>query len=115
MFNFFISTIFLLSPVFIVGEKLPEISGKKIAEEKLKFFVSKIAIWDYFNIFEATYKAYAVGEKSRLLTKYYSESFEKYYGSGDFFCLCLRISGVVLSRFLCWKKISYRFCFYANW
>ena len=31
-----------------------------IVEEKLKFFISKIAIWDYFNISEATYKTYPV-------------------------------------------------------
>ena len=53
-----------------------------IKEEKLKFFISKITIWYYFNIPEATCKAYLVDEKSRLLTKYYSELFQKYYGSG---------------------------------
>ena len=51
-----------------------------IDEEKLKFFISKIAIWDFFNISEATYKAYLVSEKSRLLTKYYSDLFDKYHG-----------------------------------
>ena len=48
-----------------------------IEEKKLKFFISKIAIWDLFNISEATCKAYPVDEKPRLLTKYYSELFEK--------------------------------------
>ena len=43
--------------------------------EKLKFLISKITIWDFFNISEATYKAYPVDEKSRLLTKCYSELF----------------------------------------
>ena len=51
-----------------------------IDEEKLTFFISKIAIWDFFNISEATYKAYSVGEKSRLLTEYYSDLFDKYHG-----------------------------------
>ena len=62
-----------------------------IKEEKLKFFISKITIWYYFNIPEATCKAYLVDEKSRLLTKYYSELFQKYYGSGksQFFCSLL--------------------------
>ena len=35
-----------------------------IDEEKLTFFISKIAIWDFFNISEATYKAYSVGDCS---------------------------------------------------
>ena len=56
-----------------------------IKEEILKIFICKIAIWDYFNISEATYKVYLVDEVSRLLTQYYSELFEKYYGSGEFF------------------------------
>ena len=56
-----------------------------IKEEILKIFICKIGIWDYFNISEATYKVYLVDEVSRLLTQYYSELFEKYYGSGEFF------------------------------
>ena len=39
-----------------------------IDEEKLKFFIFKIAIWDYFDNYEATYMAFPVDEKSRLLT-----------------------------------------------
>ena len=63
-----------------------------IKEEKLKFFISEITIWYYFNIPEATCKAYLVNEKSRLLSKYYSELFQKYY-------LPLNTFGVLVSCF----------------
>ena len=63
-----------------------------IKEEKLKFSISEITIWYYFNIPEATCKAYLVNEKSRLLTKYYSELFQKYY-------LPLNTFGVLVSCF----------------
>ena len=63
-----------------------------IKEEKLKFSISEITIWYYFNIPEATCKAYLVNEKSTLLTKYYSELFQKYY-------LPLNTFGVLVSCF----------------
>ena len=49
-------------------------------KEKLRYVISKISIWDYFNISKSIYKALCVNEKSRLLNKYYSELYEKYYG-----------------------------------
>ena len=75
-----------------------------IKVEKLKFLIAKITIWDFLNISEATYKAYPADEKSRLLTKCYSELFGKYYGLGNFFlffclCLCLSVFFCVLKNF----------------
>ena len=58
-----------------------------IEEEKLRYFISKISIWDYFDISESTYKSYSVEKKSRLLNKCYSELYEKYYEY--YFCFCL--------------------------
>ena len=58
-----------------------------IEEKKLRYFISKISIWDYFDISESTYKSYSVEKKSRLLNKCYSELYEKYYGY--YFCFCL--------------------------
>ena len=49
-------------------------------EEKLKFFISKISIVDFFGVSERTYRA-------KMLTKYCSELYEKYYGAGNFFFL----------------------------
>ena len=42
-----------------------------IEEEKLKFFVSKISVS------ESTFRAYSVDEKTKMLTKYYSELYRK--------------------------------------
>ena len=91
-----------------------------IEEEKLKFLISKISIWDYFNVSESTYKAYPVDEESRLLTKYHSELYKKYYGSGNFyflflfcrllcaiFCLCFSVLGVLFFCTLANTNYSY--------
>ena len=82
-----------------------------VEEENLRYFISKIFIWDYFNISESTYKSYSVDEKSRLFHKYYSELYQKYYESGDFyflflfgllligiFCLCLAMLCVIIKE-----------------
>ena len=62
-------------------------------EEKVKFFASKIPIWDSFSVSEATYQAYPVDEKSKLFGRYYSGLYEKYYSSGKTFflfgCACV--------------------------
>ena len=55
-----------------------------IEEGKLRYFISKISIWDYFNSSESTYKSYSVEKKYHLLDKYYSELYEQYFGSGNF-------------------------------
>ena len=77
-----------------------------IEEEKLRYFISKILFWDYFNISESVCKSYPVEEKYRLLNKYYSEP---YYVSGNFFILFL--SGILLSGilFLCLAILCVKF------
>ena len=57
-------------------------------EEKLKFFSSKVSIWDHFSISENSYKSFSVEERKSMLNRYYSELHQKYYGPGNFiFCL----------------------------
>lgn len=51
-----------------------------IDEEKLKFFVSKVSIWDYFSMIEPSYKSLSVEEKRSLPNKYYSELDDRYFG-----------------------------------
>ena len=48
--------------------------------EKTRFIRSKVAIWDFFGILQATYLNYAVEEKSKIFREYYSKLCEKYYG-----------------------------------
>ena len=98
--------------------------SEPIEEEKLSFFTSKISIQDFFNVSECTYRAYLVDEKTRMFTKYYSDLYEKYYGTGNFiflsllcillgvfFSLCLSIFGYpVFER----KKDFFRFICNVN-
>lgn len=70
-----------------------------IDEERLKFFISKISIWDHFSIQQSSYLAMDVDEKTTLLKKYYSDLDLKYFGketdksfflfSDEFLVLCL--------------------------
>ena len=84
-----------------------------IEEEKLIHFISKISVLDYLNIYESTYKSYSVEEKPRLLNKYYSELYEWYYGSGNFYFLLL--FGLLLPGIFYWCLALLRLVFSCVW
>ena len=46
---------------------------KKFDGEKIEFINSKISIWDYFGIPQATYMSYTNKEKSKMFKKYYAK------------------------------------------
>ena len=54
-------------------------------EEKIKFINSKISIWDFFGIPQATYLSYANEEKSRMFKEYYTKLVDKFCSQGKFF------------------------------
>ena len=54
-------------------------------EEKIRFINSKISIWDFFDVLQATYLSYMKEEKSRMFKEYYRKLVNKYYGQGKFF------------------------------
>ena len=54
----------------IVQESSPEI---EINKEKLKYFTSKIKIWDYFQITQQHFLSLSEEEKTAILKKYYRE------------------------------------------
>ena len=47
--------------------EVPRQQKKVIDESKLRYFISKISIWDYFCISEHTYKNLPVEEKESIL------------------------------------------------
>ena len=49
--------------------------------ENVCFINSKISIWDFYGISQATYLSYSVEEKSKMFKEYYLKLLEKYYGS----------------------------------
>ena len=54
----------------IAQESSPEI---EINEEKLKYFTSKIKIWNYFQITQQHFLSLPEEEKTTMLKKYYRE------------------------------------------
>ena len=61
---------------FLCTEKMEKLLGmlevprqqkKVIDESKLRYFISKISIWDYFRISEHAYKNLPVEEKESIL------------------------------------------------
>ena len=46
--------------------------------EKLKFFASKVSIWDYFSMAESRWKSLSIEEQTSLLNKCYSELDDRY-------------------------------------
>ena len=48
-------------------------------EKKLKYFISKVSIWDYFSLTEQAYKYSLVEKKTNVLNRYYRELYQKYY------------------------------------
>ena len=71
-----------------------------IDEDKIRYFISKVSIWDYFGIPENSYKSSSVDEQTSMLNGYYRELYQKYYWSGNQFYLFV-ISGCLLSAIFC--------------
>ena len=96
----------------ILEEPQPK-SEETTDEQKLRHIASKISIWDFYGILQATYLAYPKEEKTRMFKEYYNRSFSKFYGTRNptlffFFvwivwqvpsCLCLSVPWHFLGRF----------------
>ena len=63
-----------------IFEKTPQPRQEYIDEEKLRYIASKVAIWDYFGIFQAHYLALNKTEKSRMLSECYRKLLPVYFG-----------------------------------
>ena len=57
----------------------PQQQQDNFDEEKTRFIRSKVAIWDFFGILQATYLNYPVEEKAKIFRGYYSKLCEKCY------------------------------------
>ena len=71
-----------------------------IDEDKLRYFISKVSIWDYSGIPEISDKSSSVEEKTSMFNRYYRELYQKYCGSGNQFYLFV-ISDCLLSAIFC--------------
>ena len=70
-------------------------------EEKVRYISSKISIWNFFEIPEATTRNFSVPEKSKMFREYYARLCDKYYGS----------TGKKIIFFLVWPGCFY-VCFF---
>ena len=69
--------------------------------EKVRYISSKISIWNFFEIPEATTRNFSVPEKSKMFREYYARLCDKYYGS----------TGKKIIFFLVWPGCFY-VCFF---
>ena len=53
--------------------EIPQQQKVVIDESKLRYFISKISIWDYFRISEHAYKNLPVEEKESMFNRYCNE------------------------------------------
>ena len=77
-----------------------------IDESKLRYFILKIPIWNYFRISEHAYKILPVEEKESMLNRYFNKLYEKYYGTGNFVFFILLFLGL-LSAIFCLISILF--------
>lgn len=68
----------------ILKEKQPK-PEEIIDEEKLRFIVSTILIWDLFRIPQSNSLAFLKDENSRMFSEYYNKLFSKYFGGKNLF------------------------------
>ena len=69
--------------------EVPQQQKVVIDESKLRCFISKISIWDYFRISQNGYKNFPVEQKESMVNRYCNELYQKYYGTGNFvFLFC---------------------------
>ena len=57
---------------------------EEINEERLKYFTSKIKIWDYFSLSQQKLASPSTEEKSSMLKRYYSDLNSRYLAEGKF-------------------------------
>ena len=75
-------------------------------EEKIRFINSKISIWDFFGVPQATYLSYTNEEKSRMFKEYYAKLVDKFYGQLNFLFVSSGLSGTFSGVFLnIWSDI----------
>ena len=71
-------------------EARPQQQEETFDEEKGRFINSKMSIWDYFGVPQATYLGYMNEDKSRMFKEYYNKLVNRYYSPDKNFCLsCL--------------------------
>ena len=69
-----------------IAEPTTQPDAVEIDHEKLKFFNSKLKIWDFAKISSSELQSLSFDEKSSLLKKYYIEMLAKYTeGKGKLF------------------------------
>ena len=63
---------------------------EKFNVEKIKFFSSKISIWNFFGVPQSSYLALSTEEKSAMFRQYYNKLESKFHGqSGKLFFVCV--------------------------
>ena len=68
----------------------PQQQQQDFDAENVHFMNSKISIWDFYGIPQATYLSYPVEEKSKMFKEYHQKLLDKYYGStGKKIIFCL--------------------------
>ena len=68
----------------ILEEKQP-VPEEIIDEEKLRFIVSKISIWNFFGIRQTNYLTRSKDEKLRMFKDYYKKLVLKYFNCENIF------------------------------
>ena len=89
----------------IKNEQIFEITWKTSTRsshrrKKMKYFISKVSIWDYFSLTEQDYKYSLVKEKANFLNRYYRELYQKHYEPRNFYLFFI-LSGCLLSAIFC--------------
>ena len=72
-----------------------------IDESKLKHFISKVLVWDYFSITEQAYKSSSVERKTSLLNRYYKSFIKNIIGQVIFISLLVCVAACCL-QFSVW-------------
>ena len=86
--------------------------------EKVRFMNSKISIWDFYGIPQATYVSYLVEEKSKMFKEYYLKLLEKYYGltgEKELFFVWFGLSGEPFSLLSDIRSDIFLVLFLATW
>ena len=63
----------------------PQQQRIEVDEDKLKFSLSKVFIWEHFGITKSSYLSFTADEKEVMLRRCYSELYQKFYETGKKF------------------------------
>ena len=107
---------FIMEKFLLFVEPAAQADELEMDPEKLKFFNSKLKVWDFPKISLSKFQSLSFDDKSNLLKKYYVEMLARYTeGKDEIFCCCFLVIFWYCFLAEIWLKFSFAWAKFWVW